>query len=338
MIELRGRFPARANAGSWAGTLRSSSEILDVLNQPPYRHSYKDRHRVRGAENLMGWLGTFPGISWQERWQASDVESARGRAWMDHPVSWLASRNQTAAHDRTDLAAGMLALICADAIRPGLRWIFEHGSTHLTSAMERYRDREGITRMREALADRAVRPALSGRALHKVSVILANRGGLLADITVGDCVEVVDVQGTVQRQTYAASLFYEVLHGLGQFPADAPATIRPFRSARGQLTIDQLVDRYRIACTPVRDLLVDYLKERQPALDYSTLRHLARVLASYFWRDLELHHPGIDHLRLSTQAARAWKDRARYKTTTVTLPDGSVHEAKAPRTNYKSKI
>ncbi|GAB7101876.1 site-specific integrase [Streptomyces phaeofaciens JCM 4814] len=232
----------------------------------------------------------------------------------------------------------MLALICADVIRPGMRWIFQHGSTHLTLAMERCRDPEGITRMREAIVDRTVRPALGGRALHKVSVIMANKGGLLGDITVGDCVEVVDVQGTVQCQTYAASLFYEVLHGLGQFPADAPATIRPFRSARGQLTIDQLVDRYRIACTPVRDLLVDYLKERQPALDYSTMRHLARVLASYFWRDLELHHPGIDHLRLSPQAARAWKDRARYKTTTVKLPDGSVHEGKALRTNYKSDM
>lgn len=338
VIELRGRFPARTSAGSWAGTLRSNSEVLDVLSQPPFRHTYKDRHRVRGAEHLLGWLATFPGSSWQERWQASDVESVGDRRWMDRPVSWLASRGRAAAHDRTDMAGGMLALICADVIRPGMRWIFQHGSTHLTLAMERCRDPEGITRMREAIVDRTVRPALGGRALHKVSVIMANKGGLLGDITVGDCVEVVDVQGTVQCQTYAASLFYEVLHGLGQFPADAPATIRPFRSARGQLTIDQLVDRYRIACTPVRDLLVDYLKERQPALDYSTMRHLARVLASYFWRDLELHHPGIDHLRLSPQAARAWKDRARYKTTTVKLPDGSVHEGKALRTNYKSDM
>jgi hypothetical protein len=31
-----------------------------------------------------------------------------------------------------------------------------------------------------------------------------------------------------------------------------------------------MIDRYRLACRPVRDLLVAYLRERQPALDYTT--------------------------------------------------------------------
>ena len=66
--------------------------------------------------------------------------------------------------------------------------------------------------------------------------------------------------------------FYLRLHALGIFPADAPATIRAFGMAQGQLTVEELVDRYRLQCKPVRDLLVDYLKERQPALDYASLR------------------------------------------------------------------
>jgi len=41
-----------------------------------------------------------------------------------------------------------------------------------------------------------------------------------------------------------------------------------FRSP-GQLTCDELVDRYRIACRPIRDLLVDYLQGHRPAMDYS---------------------------------------------------------------------
>ena len=41
-------------------------------------------------------------------------------------------------------------------------------------------------------------------------------------------------------------------------------------SGRGQPSCEQLIDRYRIACRPVRDVLVDYLRERQPSVDFST--------------------------------------------------------------------
>ena len=42
------------------------------------------------------------------------------------------------------------------------------------------------------------------------------------------------------------------LRALGIFPADAPATIRAFGQAQGQLTVEELVDRYRLQCKPVR--------------------------------------------------------------------------------------
>jgi hypothetical protein len=37
----------------------------------------------------------------------------------------------------------------------------------------------------------------------------------------------------------------------------------------GQRTVEQLVDRHSITCRPMRDLFVDYLRERQPAINYS---------------------------------------------------------------------
>ena len=91
---------------------------------------------------------------------------------------------------------------------------------------------------------------------------------------------------------------------------DAPATLRELRS-RGQRTPEQLVDRYRLACRPVRDLLVDYLRERQPALDYTSLAALAYFLVGLFWADLERHHPGIDSLHLPPRSPTAWKQRLR---------------------------
>ncbi|MGO9099231.1 MAG: hypothetical protein ACLP9Y_07230 [Mycobacterium sp.] len=78
---------------------------------------------------------------------------------------------------------------------------------------------------------------------------------------------------------------------------------------RGQPSCEQLIDRYHIACRQVRDVLVDYLRERQPAVDFSSLQHLAYLLGKLFWADLEAHHPGIDSLQLPRDVAAAWKQR-----------------------------
>ena len=94
--------------------------------------------------------------------------------------------------------------------------------------------------------------------------------------------------------------------------AGAPASWRELRAA-GPRTPDQLIDRYHLSCRPVRDLLVDYLHERQPAMDYSSLKALARILGRLFWQDLERHHPGISSLHLPAEVARAWKQRLQTK-------------------------
>ena len=94
-----------------------------------------------------------------------------------------------------------------------------------------------------------------------------------------------------------------------------PPTWAQARS-RGQLTVAELVDRYRLACRPVRDVLVHYLTEPSAALDYGSLANQAQTLASLFWADLEGHHPGIDTLRLPAEVTHAWKQHVR------TLPGG----------------
>jgi hypothetical protein len=81
------------------------------------------------------------------------------------------------------------------------------------------------------------------------------------------------------------------------------------------------------------DLLVAYLAERQSAIDYATLVGLAYHLVRCFWCDLEQHHPGIDSLRLSREAAGAWKRRLRTKTTTI-IRDGERTEVASERLGY----
>jgi hypothetical protein len=43
----------------------------------------------------------------------------------------------------------------------------------------------------------------------------------------------------------------------------------------GQMSVEEMVDRYHIQCRPIRDLLVDYLREFQVSADYNTVLGLS---------------------------------------------------------------
>jgi hypothetical protein len=90
--------------------------------------------------------------------------------------------------------------------------------------------------------------------------------------------------------------------------------------------------------TFARDLLVDYLRERQPALDYSSLVSLANILGNLFWADLERHHPGIDRLHLPAEVADAWKQRLRTVTRTRRTREGGTAETTVVRMNYREAL
>jgi hypothetical protein len=50
-----------------------------------------------------------------------------------------------------------------------------------------------------------------------------------------------------------------------------------------------------------------------------------------FWRDLEIHHPGIDSLRLTPQVAQTWKERLAY----IRDADGNPVRT---RVNFRSEL
>ncbi|MFF1655149.1 tyrosine-type recombinase/integrase [Streptomyces sp. NPDC058255] len=99
----------------------------------------------------------------------------------------------------------------------------------------------------------------------------------------------------------------------------------------GRRSVEQIVDGYGIECRAVRDLLVEYLTERAPELDHVSLRSIARKLCRLFWRDLEIHHPGIDSLRLAPEVAQAWKERLAY------IRDAQGHPVR-PRVNFRGEL
>jgi hypothetical protein len=330
-LALWERFPPRPVPASWPATRQSRGKVVARLLAPPFAaEGSQDRcNRKLALLKVLDWLELHPGRTWQERWDASGAGEEGRRDWRHVLVSELsAAGNLGPRGDRvfTILGLGMAQLIGADVIRPGLGWLMATSSPlRIANEMGRVRDPGGITLLREFREAGAVGEATAAPAIEKVALIMAAKGGMVADITVGDCLELVRTSREVfpgpSRSTRHSPFFYQMLHAAGVFPASAPPTVRMFNSLfTGQLTVEQMVDRYDLACRPVRDLLVDYLRERQPGIDYNTLTSLATALALWFWKDLETHHPGTSSLRLQPDIAAAWKQRIRIKT--VRAPGG----------------
>ena len=206
----------------------------------------------------------------------------------------------------------------------------------LTGCMSEARDPAGFARLRELCAsDPHVSAVARTHILHRGAVIMGAKGGVLGDITAGDVLELLEAEESahVSPMPHGAG-FYRMLHRMGALGPAAPPVLRELRAA-GQRTPGELIDRYHIACRPVRDLLVDYLKERQPALDYSSLRSLAADLGGTFWKDLERHHPGIDSLHLPAGVAEAWKQRLRTRPKTILAANGEKSVATVGRISYR---
>ncbi len=340
--QLRAQFPARPVEAGWPETTHSLEDTARRLASPPFlaaSHATRAGRR-HGVIKLLRWMSTMPGESWQQRWLASGVEDHPGATWVQLPLAWLRDNDAPTAGNAEELSSGLLMLICGDVIRPGLAWMLTRTHRYLASTMAQTRDPDGFARLRQLTAAGPDGAHMDAQiAATRIATLLGSKGGRIDEIVVGDCVELVDTQRRVHARGGQKKVdFYLRLQALDIFPPDAPATIRAFGLAGGQLSIEELVDRYRLHCTPVRDLIVDYLRERQPALDFASLDATSRTLARLFWANIETLAPGIDTLRLPAEIARQWKEHLATKKRTITAPDGRRVEITSPRLNATDEL
>ena len=141
--QLRERFPARPAGPCWPRTDQTREDTIAWLTSAPCVSENKTTQgaRRRGVAKLVDWLSTFPGDTWQQRWELSGVQRHPGTAWTQLPLRWLRDSGQSVSHDAEDLASGLLMLICGDVIRPDMAWMLTR--THRYLAL-RWR-RSGIT-------------------------------------------------------------------------------------------------------------------------------------------------------------------------------------------------
>jgi hypothetical protein len=284
----RVRYPPRPVETDWPATFCDRDE-LDRLVGPaaqglPSTHVREARRR--GLPLLLDWLADQPGDTWQQRWMASGADAA-GTDWAQSPEEWLRRRGNYSENRLELMTSSLLVVVGADVVRPSLAWLLTGGKKRkLVRNMVHGRDSTGFERLRHLCEkDPAIGHYPLGDILFRCAVIVAAKGGMLADITVGDVLEILDAERAVRGRADSGSATFRMLREAGVLGADTP-TLQQIRSL-GQRSPAQLVDRYPIECRPIRDLLVAYLAERQPAIDYTTLVTLAYHLVRCFWFDTE---------------------------------------------------
>lgn len=294
------------------GLLVQRAHRLPVGSQ---RHD-KPAQRCLGVGRLLGWLDTFPGRCWQERWEATGSQEL-GPAWTVEPVRFIettapGSRPVSADQARKSVVAGMHALLCMGVLRPSYQWLRAVRFTTALGHVRELTDPGFFNAAAAGLRQAGHRERLVLDALNHLSRVVLHAGRGPRQLTPADLLGYHTALLDLGHQATAVGLAWDILSEAGAFPSDT-GRLRDAR-VRGPRSVAELVDAHRLSCRPVRDVLVRYLSERATSVDYSSLRSLVRDLAGSFWKDLETHHPGIDSIRLAPDVAEGWKRRAGDRT------------------------
>jgi len=282
---------------------RTVDELCEAVGRHHHACSPKRRQAVvRGARALLTWLAGYPGDTWELRWLASGADAAP-KTWMDHC--------DLPCYDQwSPTLMAMNALLQLRVLRPSYSWMLD-SRTKVNAA--RFIDVNGgdaLAALRQLSDYQAALLRHQRDAEAGLARVMVRTGKTIEQITADDLLYYADVVKTSGRQR-REHLLWELLVRLGPLAAEAP-TLRAAWSAKGnsrQHSTATLVDRYGIPRSGVRDLLVDYLEEIRPGMDYGSLEGLAYRLVRLFWWEVLQINPAQADLRLSPQTVTAWREQ-----------------------------
>ena len=193
----------------------------------PKTGSAPERARRRGMAIVLGWLADQPGGSWQDRWLAAGAEADPAADWRLLPLAWNlhGSEGKPRQRDQHAVAPGLLSLIAADVLRPGLAWLLRSQTPKFLAAeLARVRDPSGFAAVSARAQAAPVNLAATGVALHRIAAIVAAKGGGVASVCAGDCLELLTAAaGTSSSWQARSPYFYQLLHAAGMLEARGPA-------------------------------------------------------------------------------------------------------------------
>ncbi|MEV6866674.1 site-specific integrase [Streptosporangium subroseum] len=280
-------------------------DLVEMMRQVIPIRQYKDGVVTRGTTRVLGRLLTFPGDTWQERWEASGADA--GVAWIQELVDADPRAESTA---RNDLTSAILRLLLCRVVYPSYDFLTEYiGHTLFPRTRERVTP-EVFTKLYGAAAELKLQSGQRADGIRVITKIVLHTGKGADELTTQDLQCYREWCGIWKHRTErGVSAAWDMLRKIGVIE-DIDFRVG---QRRGQESNQELIDHYGIKNPEMRALLIRYLDERRPAMDYVSLRSLAFVLAGLFWSDIERHHPEQKDLRLSKEDAQAWRERVRSR-------------------------
>ena len=192
-------------------------------------------------------------------------------------------------------------------MRPALGWLVAKatGPGSLVRHLARARDPDGFARLRALCdADPHVSSVADSHTVHRAAEIVAAKGGRLADITVGDVLELLDIElDTLASVPGDAAVFYRLLRTSGSLrPGRAGVAAGDTRSAGPAHT--RGTDRPLPPGLPSGPRPAGGLPARTPADAglHQPGKPRLRVWGCCSGRTWRRHHPGIDSLHLPARS------------------------------------
>lgn len=294
--------PARPAADSLGSVPRLSLAPQPELIERAKGLDGADTVSVRGVGIILQALSEFEGQTWQQRWQNAGCQDP-GHDWKDRLGSpWQGIYLNRAAFES---ANGIADLIALDVIRPGYTWLRKARPRFHRIRLNRHP--EFFARMTEHGASLKVRPSNFDNGLNVVTKVLVHTGVPVHELRPEHLLGYREHQTGRGQKPDGLTYVWSMLKDLGVFDASTPGLLQTVAVKRPSVT--EMVDSYGIRSEPVRDMLVRYLKIREPSVDYSTLRWMVYELVKNFWLDIEAHNPEANSLRISFDEGRAWLNR-----------------------------
>ncbi|WP_375504590.1 tyrosine-type recombinase/integrase [uncultured Jatrophihabitans sp.] len=276
-----------------------SAAISELVSDPldPLAATHEPAARM-----VLNKLAAYPGETWEQRWLASGYDAA-ARTWADQ-------FQRPAPGERSIPVLGMNTLLQARVLRPSFSWLLDSQRKLDTQAFLHAAGGPDLDALRRLPAYERGLPRQQRDVEAGLARIMIRTGKAIEQITGDDLLHYADIVKTSGRHR-REHLLWELLVQLAPLAGEA-RTLRATWSAKGntrQHSTATLVDRYGIARCGVRDLLVDYLDEIRPGMDYGSLEGLAYRLVRLFWCNVVQINPEQADLRLSPAVATAWRER-----------------------------
>ncbi|WP_019012440.1 site-specific integrase [Deinococcus aquatilis] len=261
-----------------------------------------------GAQHLLEWLETYPGETWQARWLVAEADF---KAWPE--IEWVTDQQRYYRIRRA-----LSALIALRILQPSYAWLHATPWNGMLKYFEEGPDKVDVQRILETAKTLKFNHRASYNAVFTFSYIAIHTGKTLSALSHADLME-YEENRTDPSHRISCNTLHFVLRALDIVTEDPKP--RGKKSLNGPALVDKLLDQYKIVSPFHREVLHNYLSERQIQVVQSVFRVQTHKLLA-FWQFVTEHATVNETFLVPHPVMALWKDSIRtiQRNQVLTIP------------------